>query len=411
MNSRRIGRWAATLVLAAMAGSSIAWAQGSRYDNIVLSPQGKPLAAATVAVCTAAASTATTPCSPLATVYTDATLTTPAANPLTADGLGNYGFWAPPAKYLVQIYGSGITTKVNTVILPCDPTSNCTMGASSAISAFSLNLSGNLSVAGALTYSGGKTPAAESLSTDAVQFVSPTGNDANDGLSSGTAKLTVMAAYDALPAAGGTIFISNCAYATGCSAVSATSTAGQGIWILGTGDPNFSSPPTGWRKFKPTRFIGVGGVAASQNATSGVATAILAGSSTAPAIWLSASRASSSATWSSSIRASSSGSAWTPMGTDLQAQRPTATSFFTTSLALSSILRAVPRLGRPWTSARTSCGCFSMNALSRGIRRRRQTPTIERLSSSMLAAALLRVSFTSKKPTSRAGAAYASTRV
>jgi hypothetical protein len=290
MNSRRIGRWAATLVLALMAAPSMARAQGSRYDNIVLSPQGKPLAAATVAVCTAAASTATTPCSPLATVYTDATLTTPAANPLTADGLGNYGFWAPPGKYLVQIYGSGITTKVNTVILPCDPSSNCTMGTSSAISAFSLNLSGNLSVAGALTASGSGNTALKPAVTDAIQFVSANGSDSNDGLSWGTAKLTVMAGYDALPATGGTIFITGCAYGTGCTVISATSTAGQGIWILGSGDPNFASPPTGWRKFKPTRFIGTGGVATSQNATSGVATAILAGSQSnpnVPAIWLS----------------------------------------------------------------------------------------------------------------------------
>lgn len=90
---------------------------------------------------------------------------------------------------------------------------------------------------------------------DAIQFVSPNGNDNNDGLSWGSAKLTIMAAYDALPVGpprNGII------YFTGN--VSATSTAGQGIWLCGVHDTAcFASPPAGWRKVTGSvSFIGVG---------------------------------------------------------------------------------------------------------------------------------------------------------
>src|SRR5579884_4371212 len=67
-------------------------AQGVRYDNIVLGPHGGPVGAATVAVCSAGATTTQSPCSPLATIYADQALTQPIANPFQADSLGNYGF-------------------------------------------------------------------------------------------------------------------------------------------------------------------------------------------------------------------------------------------------------------------------------------------------------------------------------
>src|ERR1700730_6190727 len=57
--------------------------------------------------------------------------------------------------------------------------------------------------------------------TDAIPFGSSNGNDSNNGLSWGSAKQTIMAAYDALPAAGGVIYFA--------VAVAATSVAGQGI--------------------------------------------------------------------------------------------------------------------------------------------------------------------------------------
>jgi hypothetical protein len=118
--------------------------------------------------------------------------------------------------------------------------------------------------------------------TDSIQFVDSAGIDTNDGLSMGSAKLTIMAAYDALPSAGGTISIC----AQGGSFINATSTTGQGIWIMGAADPNYSSPPVGWRKAKPVHFLGACGNISNQQGSKPVVS-ISGGSSTAPGIWLS----------------------------------------------------------------------------------------------------------------------------
>ena len=126
-------------------------AQGSRKDDIALGPRGTPLAGASVAICTQPAVTTTAPCSPLATLYSNAALTQALANPITTDGLGNYNFYATPGKYTIQIYGPSVTTKVvPDVILPSDPSSPtfASVTTTSGISAFSLSLSGNLTVGG-----------------------------------------------------------------------------------------------------------------------------------------------------------------------------------------------------------------------------------------------------------------------
>jgi len=124
-------------------------AQGSRRDDIVFGPSGHPIAGATITVCQATATG--TPCTPLATLYTDATLTTTSPNPFQADGIGNYHFYAPAGRYLIQISGPQITGTLNypDAILPADVSSS---GAGNNISAFGLTLSGNLSVAGNATY-------------------------------------------------------------------------------------------------------------------------------------------------------------------------------------------------------------------------------------------------------------------
>jgi len=144
----------AVITLATIA-APVARAQGSRKDDIVFGPGGHPVAGATITVCTATATG--TPCSPLATIYTDATLTVPAANPFQGDGIGNYHFYAPAGRYQLQITGPGIngTQTYPDVILP--PDLGSTSG--SAISAFSLALGGNLSVAGNATFSGNATVA------------------------------------------------------------------------------------------------------------------------------------------------------------------------------------------------------------------------------------------------------------
>src|SRR2546425_5555702 len=125
-------------------------AQGSRKDDIVFNSRGIPLAGATVRVCAMPASGQ--PCTPLALIYSDAALTQALANPTTTDGLGNYSFYAAPGKYEIEISGPGITTKqLPNIILPNDPSSPTFSG---AISAFSLNLSGNLTVNGSTTVVG-----------------------------------------------------------------------------------------------------------------------------------------------------------------------------------------------------------------------------------------------------------------
>jgi hypothetical protein len=124
--------------------------QGTRKDDIVFNSRGIPLAGATVRVCAMPASGQ--PCTPLALIYSDAALTQAIANPTTTDGLGNYFFYAAPGKYEIEISGPGITTKqIPNVMLPNDPSSPTFTG---AVSAFSLNLTGNLSVTGNTTVLG-----------------------------------------------------------------------------------------------------------------------------------------------------------------------------------------------------------------------------------------------------------------
>ena len=148
-------RWTAIFALAAAialgVGAPAAHAQGSRKDDIVFGPSGHPVAGATITVCQATATG--TPCSPLATIFTDATLTVPALNPFQSDGIGNYHFYAPAGRYMIQISGPGINGPITypDVILPADVSSS---GSGNNISAFGLTLGGNLTVAGNATISG-----------------------------------------------------------------------------------------------------------------------------------------------------------------------------------------------------------------------------------------------------------------
>ena len=132
-----------------------AHAQGSRKDDIVFNSRGVPLAGATVRVCAMPASGQ--PCTPLAQIFSDPALTQALANPTTTDGLGNYSFYAAPGKYEIEISGPGIATKqLPNVILPNDPSSPTfsSLSSTGAISAFSLSLTGNLTVNGNTTVVG-----------------------------------------------------------------------------------------------------------------------------------------------------------------------------------------------------------------------------------------------------------------
>src|SRR3989475_11779675 len=129
--------------------------QGSRKDDIVFNSRGVPLAGASVRVCLVPATGQH--CAPLPLIYSDAALTQALANPTTTDGLGNYSFYAAPGKYEIEISGPGITTRqIPNVILPSDPTAPnfSSVSSTGAINAFSLNLTGNLSVTGNASVAG-----------------------------------------------------------------------------------------------------------------------------------------------------------------------------------------------------------------------------------------------------------------
>ncbi|HYA89414.1 MAG TPA: glycosyl hydrolase family 28-related protein, partial [archaeon] len=178
MNIRRILFAAGIIAAWTTLAPARTFAQGSRKDDIVFGPSGHPIAGATITVCT---STATgTPCSPLATIYTDATLTVPAANPFQSDGIGNYHFYAPAGRYRLQITGPGISGTITypDVILPADLSSS---GAGNNISAFGLTLGGNLTVGGNATISGTLTTANFSPGNFTPTSLSVLGNESVQG--------------------------------------------------------------------------------------------------------------------------------------------------------------------------------------------------------------------------------------
>ena len=149
--------------------------------------------------------------------------------------------------------------------------------------------------AGAWNNDNVKAPAAT-----AIQYVAGTCSggvacvDTNDGLSWATAKFTIYTALCSLPrpgncstqnAGGGTVFVGNGAIAN------PTNTAG--IWIMGSNDPNFGSPPAGWLKCDvgcTTTIIGVPNINQGANPHKG-RVAVLTGNKGAKndgGVWISA---------------------------------------------------------------------------------------------------------------------------
>lgn len=64
---------------------------------------------AQVTICTSAGVPSGNTCTPLATVYTDQTLVTPAVQPIVADASGNYTVFAPGAVYYVCVVNPNVT--------------------------------------------------------------------------------------------------------------------------------------------------------------------------------------------------------------------------------------------------------------------------------------------------------------
>jgi hypothetical protein len=158
--------WALLALLLHVVPSAVgpARSQRSRKDDIVFNSRGIPLAGVTVRVCAMPASGQS--CTPLALIYSDTALTQALANPTTTDGLGNYFFYAAPGKYEIEISGPSITTKqIPNVILSNDPSSPTFSG---AITAFSLNLNGNLTVNGNTTVVGNLASGTLNLANQSV---------------------------------------------------------------------------------------------------------------------------------------------------------------------------------------------------------------------------------------------------
>lgn len=84
-----------------------------------------------------------------------------------------------------------------------------------------------------------------------IRYVAAAGNDANDGLSWGTAKLTWDGACISLP--GGTASPPTCG--SGEIAIMGTVAANAnpdcGRWLMGSADPNYASPPICWYRYPP----------------------------------------------------------------------------------------------------------------------------------------------------------------
>lgn len=156
------------LLLALIPAST--FAQGVRYDNIAIRSNGLAIAAPTVNVCTGITNPLTTCTTGNASLFSDVGLTVSQSNPTIGDNLGNYGFYIAPGNYTLTISASGISP-----------------------------------VSFAITLSPNTTAALKPAASDAIQYVSANGNDANDGLSWGSAKATSAAAYAAEASTGGWI--------------------------------------------------------------------------------------------------------------------------------------------------------------------------------------------------------------
>src|SRR5271163_218293 len=113
---------------------STCFAQNTLFQSDVRSTPGPVVPGALVTVCVSTASTLTTPCFPKANIYLNAADTGPstAQNPITADGNGNYSFFAVAGTYVISVTGRGLPGRTYTVMIPCGPlsvTAGCAAGA------------------------------------------------------------------------------------------------------------------------------------------------------------------------------------------------------------------------------------------------------------------------------------------
>ena len=140
---RIIGSFSLT-ILAVLCAVPRASAQGFSYNDVARTADNTPLSNGLVAVCSPQPTNPGNvgqPCAPLATIYTDTTLSTPAANPITADSHGNFHFSAPPGDYWIEFYSPLRATApfAEMISLGCTPnttTSGCGSGNTTSVSAY-----------------------------------------------------------------------------------------------------------------------------------------------------------------------------------------------------------------------------------------------------------------------------------
>jgi hypothetical protein len=95
------------------------------------------------------------PCTPLANVYADQSLTTTASNPTTSDALGNYGFWLAPGTYVFSLSGGAVSPSFYPVTAQpgaVDTVSNQTIGGNKTFTG-NLTLQGTVLASGPFTLS------------------------------------------------------------------------------------------------------------------------------------------------------------------------------------------------------------------------------------------------------------------
>lgn len=101
--------------------------QGSQRQSVAISVQGIPIPGASVWACEAGSTpnfNATPPCI-LANIYSDPSLGAQflVTQPVLADGLGNYTYYAPAGTYVEVITGSNTTGYSSKIVLACAPNS------------------------------------------------------------------------------------------------------------------------------------------------------------------------------------------------------------------------------------------------------------------------------------------------
>jgi hypothetical protein len=104
-------------------GGVTAFAQGVRKDDFIINQAGKPIPNATVTICSSGATGV--PCTPTATIYSDAAETMPiAGSTLTTGPIGNFGFYATPGEYVYTVTGSTINAQSGHYSIGCTPSAH-----------------------------------------------------------------------------------------------------------------------------------------------------------------------------------------------------------------------------------------------------------------------------------------------